>query len=131
MVVDRPKRLIKNLVRTDKGYNTAWEILNDAYNNKDRQGQELQQKIRELAPAKDELMSLCNVYEELGALLRALSIYKEIDNDDDLWKEVMAKYPVEILNRLTDHEIAMLPLLCKRIKPVSYTHLTLPTIYSV
>ena len=112
----RPKLIVTSLPPTDKGYDLAWKLLDEQLNDQERQKQALQPKLKNLAPAIGDLFSLRNVYEEMEALLRSLNTYKKVDEDEKLRKIVMSKYPMAVLDRISDTEVLALQLLRDRMK---------------
>ena len=101
----RALTLIRNLPKTDAGFDNAIQILEETFNVKSRQKDALMDRIKKMPEAQDDLFQIRNTYEEIESILRALEPHVTVDTDEQLRCNVMACYSDAVLNYVIPNNV--------------------------
>jgi len=111
---------IDNLLPTAENYTTAWQILDDEYNDPTKINEEVYIKLEKLPRAEYNPQSLRNTYDQIESILRIMETYsseKEVNSNDTYRRKVLSKFPVSILRNIARaDETLSLELARKRLR---------------
>jgi len=74
--------------------------------------------MKRIPKASEEFLCLRNTHKHLEALLRALKFFCEIDDDDELCRIIMSKYPLSILDCIATTGVPTLSDIRERVKQI-------------
>jgi len=100
-----PANTVKNIPCTEDGYNLAWKLLDQDYDDAARIRNDIFNQLTRMAPASDNPSSLKDTLDQIEAHLRVLETYEkeedEVNNNETYRRLVLAKFPRTVIRHIS------------------------------